>query len=86
MSNPDAELNDGLISVNIIKDISRLKFLKLVPFYKKGTLSEVKNIDKLILSKNCEKILITPLNKTMRLCNDGEVINAGETENCIFAT
>ena len=29
MSNPDAELNDGLISVNIIKDVSRLKFLKL---------------------------------------------------------
>ena len=41
---------------------------------------KIKNINKIILSTNCRRITITPLLGKMRLCIDGEIIDAGTTQ------
>ncbi|MBR6646717.1 MAG: YegS/Rv2252/BmrU family lipid kinase, partial [Clostridia bacterium] len=79
-SNPLASICDGTININIIKDVKRLKFLYLLPFYMKGTYLKLKNIEKVIYTASCEKIVITPKVNKMRLCIDGEIINAGKTQ------
>lgn len=79
-SNPIAEINDGLLNVNIIYNISRLNFLTKLPFYMKGTHVKLKNIEKVIANKKCRKMTVTPLKDKMRLCIDGEISDAGRTE------
>ena len=79
-SNPLASVTDGYISVNIVNNISRFKFIKLLPYYMKGTYMKLKNINKIITSTKCKKIKVTPLAGSMRLCIDGEITNAGVTE------
>ena len=79
-SNPLASVNDGLININIIKNISRLNFICLLPYYMKGNFLELRNIEKYILSEKCKKVTVTPLEGKMRLCIDGEITDAGKTE------
>ena len=79
MSNPLASICDGTININIIKNVSRLRFLSLLPSYMKGTYLNIKNIDRIAVSTNCRKIVVTPLDGKMRLCVDGEIIDAGTT-------
>ena len=79
-SNPLAELNDGLINVNIINNVSRLRFITLLPYYMKGNFLKLKGIEKIISSVKCRKVKITPLSGTIRICNDGEICDAGEIE------
>lgn len=78
-SNPEASVTDGRINVNIIKDVSRLKFISLFPFYAKGTYMGRKNIDRIITSANCRELEVVPLDGRMRICIDGEIIDAGVT-------
>lgn len=77
-SNPEASVKDGLISINIIKNVSHLTFISLLPHYIKGNLMKVKNIEKYVRSEKCKKIRITPHNKRLRFCSDGEILD-GET-------
>lgn len=77
-SNPGASVHDGLMNVNIIKNVSRLKFISLLPSYMKGTHMQKKGIEKIITNICCKKITIRP-NGNMRLCTDGEITSAGET-------
>lgn len=79
-SNPLACVNDGLINVNIIKNVSRLRFISLLPYYMKGTHLKLRGIEKIILCKKCRKISIMPYDEKIRLCIDGEITDAGETE------
>ena len=79
-SNPIASVNDGLININIVKNVSRLKFLSLLPHYMKGNFLNLKNIDKVILSEKCSRVKLIPLSDKIRLCVDGEIIDGGETE------
>ena len=79
MSNPLADLNDGLININIVKNVSRLRFITLLPFYMNGKYIKLKNIDKIITTEKYKKIVITPLDSEMRLCTDGEISTVGET-------
>jgi len=78
-SNPDAELNDGQIDINIINNVSRSHLICLLPFYMKGTFKKLKNIDKIITTEKHKKIVITPLDGSFRLCTDGEISTVGET-------
>ncbi len=80
MSNPFANLNDGFADVNIIRNVSRLKFIRLLPYYMKGTHMRLKNIEKIISCIKGKKIRITPKDGKIRLCADGEIYDAGETE------
>ena len=77
-SAPTASINDGKMDVNVIYNVSRFDFLKKFPYYSKGTHMELPNIDKILLFRQCEKAVITPLDGTMRLCADGEIVDAGK--------
>ena len=71
-------MKDGLMDVNIIYNVSRRVFIGKFPYYAKGTHLELDNIDRIIYFKQCKKAVITPLSKTMRLCTDGEIVDAEE--------
>lgn len=77
-SSPKADMKDGLMDVNIIYNVSRREFIGKFPYYAKGTHLELDNIDRIIYFKQCKKAVITPLSKTMRLCTDGEIVDAEE--------
>ena len=79
-SNPLASIKDGLININIIYNISRLRFLTLLPYYMKGTHIKLKNISKIIHNETCKKVVLVPLKGKMRICVDGEIEDAGRTE------
>lgn len=80
MSNPLAEISDGSINVNIIRNIPRWKFITLLPHYMKGTHIGLKNIDRIIYNKKCKKVKITPNTPNFRICVDGEIRNADTVE------
>ncbi len=77
---PEAKLNDGLLDVNIVTDMPRMKFLKLFPHYAKGTHLEVPGIESVLYTAKVKKFAITPNEDTMRLCTDGEITDAGRVE------
>ncbi|MBQ3124922.1 MAG: hypothetical protein IJC09_05845 [Clostridia bacterium] len=79
-SNAQACVSDGRIDINIIKNLSRTRFITLLPSYMKGTVMKQKNIEKYIFSGKCEKIILTPNNGDIRISVDGEIISAGKTE------
>lgn len=79
-SNPLASVSDGRININIIKNLSRLRFISLLPHYIKGTVLDVKGVERYITSQMCHRVKITPNGGTLRLCIDGEIVDAGETE------
>ena len=79
-SNPCANVSNGKLNVNVIKNISRIKFLSVFPKYIKGVHMDVKNIEKTILNFNCEKLTVTPVTKKMKLCVDGEICEAEKIE------
>ncbi len=80
-SNPMANINDGMIDVNIVKNISRSRLISLLPSYMKGTHMNIKNIEEILIYKKCKKMEIASLNNTIRLCTDGEISDA---KNVIF--
>ncbi len=79
-SNPLAEVNDGLININIVNNVSRCRFITLLPHYMKGDFLKLRGIEKVLTSQKCTTITITPLDGRMRICNDGEINDAGRTE------
>ena len=79
MSNPGASVHDGLMNVNVVNNVSRLKFIRLFPYYKKGTHLSLSGIDKVIGNFSCKTMTIKPQGGIMRICTDGEVESAGET-------
>lgn len=79
-SNPLASVCDGFININIIKNLSRTRFISLLPYYMKGTVLKLKRAGRFIVSKKCKRVTITPLSGKIRLCVDGELIDAEKTE------
>ena len=77
-SSPKASLQDGKMDVNIIYNVGRWEFLKKFPYYAKGTHMELEHIEKIICAKVCRQARITPLEGKMRLCTDGEIVDAGQ--------
>lgn len=77
MSNPLASLCDGNINFNLIRNVTRLRFLSLLPLYMKGTHLRKKGIERFIVSRHCKKLTVTPGQAALRLCIDGEIVTAG---------
>ncbi|MCR5264360.1 MAG: YegS/Rv2252/BmrU family lipid kinase [Clostridiales bacterium] len=75
-SNPLAFVCDGLIDVNIVHNVSRIKFIRLFPSYQKGEHINIKGIEKTVEPHKCRRAVVTPLGGTMRLCTDGEITDA----------
>ncbi len=78
-SNPLASVSDGMLNINIIQNVSRSRFLSLLPYYMKGSFLKIRGIEKYIKSEKCRTITLTPKTGKMRLCIDGEITNAGKT-------
>ena len=79
-SSPGAKTDDGLMDINIIYNVKRAEFIKKFPYYSKGTHMELPDISKLLYAGQARKIAITPNEGTMRLCADGEIVDAGKVE------
>lgn len=75
---PYADLNDGLIELLAIKDLSRTRFVALFPKYKAGRLFEIKGIEDLAEYTQAKSITIEPmLGPTMKYVADGEIMDTG---------
>ena len=83
-SNLLASLNDGLININIIKNVSRLKFISLLPFYMNGTVLDLRGIERYITSPKYPSVTITPNNGKVKVGVDGEVWDAEKIEFSII--
>ena len=79
-SNPTASVKDGFLNINVINNVSRLKFISLLPHYMKGDFPDLKDIEKVILVARCKKMVIVPKEDKIRMCVDGEIIDAGKTQ------
>ena len=75
-SSPKASLRDGLMDVNIIYNVSRREFVQKFPYYSKGTHMDLEDIEKILYFRQCKEAVITPLEGVMRLCTDGEIVDA----------
>ena len=76
-SSPYASVTDGIMDVNVIFNVGRVDFMKKFPYYAKGTHMELSDIYHIIYAGTCRKAKVTPLDGTMRLCTDGEIVDAG---------
>ncbi len=79
-SNPGASVHDGMIDVNIVQNVPRMRFIKLFPHYKKGTHMQQPDIEKTLTELKCRRAVITARNGAMKLCTDGEISEADRIE------
>lgn len=72
---PYCKLDDGLMDVSVINNVTRRLFIRLFPSYAKGTHLEKKNVrDSGIIRYTKEKELtVTANGESMKLCTDGEI-------------
>lgn len=74
-SAPESILDDGLMDVMIIDDVTRSFFVSVFPSFKKGehlNLKKVKESGKIIYSKE-KALTITANGESLKLCIDGEI-------------
>jgi diacylglycerol kinase (ATP) len=74
---PRAKIDDGLMDVTMVAKMNRRTFVSLFPRYSKGTHLEIPGIEEIITYKQCKSLLITPEQKWLRLCTDGELSETG---------
>lgn len=72
---PYCSLNDGLMDITIIEDISRMFFISMFPSYSKGTHLEKKKVKEggMIKYTKEKSLKITGNDGVFRLCTDGEI-------------
>jgi YegS/Rv2252/BmrU family lipid kinase len=76
---PYALSNDGLIDVVAVKKVSRLKFLKLIKFYKRGEHLDNPKLKDYIFYKQGKSVRIES-NELLNYAMDGEVENSKSIE------
>ena len=79
---PNAELDDGILEVIMVRKISRLRFAKFIGGYKKGLhIRPDGTIDpkyaSIVIYKRCKALKFKNLG---RLCADGEIIECDDVE------
>lgn len=81
-SAPESILDDGLMDVNIIDDVTRMFFINIFPSFRKGThLGHEKVINSNVIRYTKEKALtITANGESLRLCVDGEIFTQKKVE------
>lgn len=72
---PESILDDGLMDVSVVNDISRIQFVSLYPSYAKGTHLSKKavTLDRVIEYSKEKALTVTANGESLRLCCDGEV-------------
>lgn len=76
---PRALLNDGLIDICIVDKIPRLRFLRLVGYYKKGTYLENEAAMKIIRYRRVPHFRME-FESPLPICIDGEIMGAKSLE------
>lgn len=71
---PKAVNNDGLIDVCLVKTISLIKFLMLLPVYTAGKHLDDPRFEKRLVYRQAKKVEVTTP-KTINICIDGEMIS-----------
>ncbi len=79
---PNAELDDGILDVMLVRKISRLRFAKFIGGYKKGLHimpdgSINPKYESILIYKRCKSV---KLRDVMQLCADGEIIDCKDAE------
>lgn len=69
---PKAKVDDGLLDVIVVKKINRLKFLKLIKYYKNGTHLEEESLKDIIIYKQGTEVRIKTENP-INFAIDGEM-------------
>lgn len=77
---PFSSVNDGLLSIVSIMDVTRLQFLSLLPSYLNGTYVNKKGIEKIITNAQGKRLVLTPIKGAMTISVDGENVDVGTTE------
>ncbi|NLD20284.1 MAG: hypothetical protein GX663_08600 [Clostridiales bacterium] len=78
---PYCDLNDGLMDVSVVNNVSRTKFITIFPSYSKGThLEKVAVKDKIVHYTKEKALTITANGKSLRLCTDGEITTQKRVE------
>lgn len=78
-SNPLGLVQDGVIEINIIKNVTRTRLLTLLGSYMNGTFITKKGIERFIVSKKCNTIDLEAYSENFRISVDGEIIDGGKT-------
>lgn len=78
---PKASLNDGLLELLVVKNITRKRFISLFPKYKAGRIFEAADFDRICKYRQAKTIRIEPLaNETMQFAGDGEIFETHSIE------
>ncbi|HIU26374.1 MAG TPA: hypothetical protein IAC50_07785 [Candidatus Copromorpha excrementigallinarum] len=79
---PYCRLDDGLMDVSVVKNVTRRFFIRLFPSYSKGTHLENREMrEKKVIRYSREKTLtIRAKDRYMRLCTDGEITSQESVE------
>lgn len=78
---PNAKLDDGLIELLAIKDISRLSFVSKFPKFSAGKLFEIRGVEDIASYRQARKISVEPLrDETMEFVIDGEMFRTPKIE------
>lgn len=75
---PEASLEDGLLDVIIVENISRRACIPLLAKYKKGTHLEDPEASNIMTYRKCKSLTVKP-NREAKLCTDGEISTLRET-------
>ncbi|MBQ0041154.1 MAG: hypothetical protein KBS56_03920 [Clostridiales bacterium] len=76
---PRADLSDGLLELLVVNNISRAKFVSMVPKYKGGKIFDIDDQGgKLYKYRQAKKIEIEPNNGKMKYVGDGEMFETGK--------
>lgn len=79
-SNPLGSVQDGVIEINIIKNVTRMRLLTLLGSYMNGTFIHKKGIERFIETRKCKTIDMEVFSENFRISVDGEVIDGGNTK------
>ncbi|MBR6790151.1 MAG: diacylglycerol kinase family lipid kinase [Oscillospiraceae bacterium] len=69
---PKAALDDGLMDFAIVKKVSRLRFLSLLPSYRTGSYIDRKDVRDILTVDRCSELVITA-HEGSNVCIDGEI-------------
>ena len=79
-SSPESLVDDGVIEVSIIKEVSRSKFISLYPSYSKGTHIDNLMTEGILDYHRVRRLKITSNTGTMKVSNDGEIMSPHSLE------
>ncbi len=69
---PNAQIDDGLLDITVVKPLSRIKFMSIINIYKKGQHLNHKKVRPLLTYQRGKKVEIIS-NKSLIYCMDGEI-------------